>query len=151
METLGFKIAINAKPEIVWNSLWNEENYKKWTTPFCKGNYYKTDSFKEGNKIHFLAPDGQGMYSLIDKLQVNKFLAFRHLGNIKNFEELPISNEVESWTNAMETYELVIFDHGTEVIVKVDVVERYAIPMSEMFLLSLAELKKLAESQQSNT
>lgn len=37
-----------------------------------------------------LTPAGEGMYSIIDRLEENRYLAFRHLGWVSNFEEQPI-------------------------------------------------------------
>ncbi len=62
MKTLRFTLTINASPEKVWNALWDLENYKIWTNPFCEGSYYKTDHFSEGSKIHLLTTGGEGMY-----------------------------------------------------------------------------------------
>ncbi len=148
MKTLEFKIAININPEKVWDTLWDEESYKAWTRPFCEGSFYKAENFTEGGKIHFLTPDGYGMYSLIDKIETNKLLSFKHIGDVKNFEELPIDQETKTWSNAMEIYELTPVDNGTELKVKVDVVEQHSDFMNNAFPLALAELKKLAESQQ---
>ncbi len=145
MKTLIFEIRIEALPEKVWQSLWKPENYKAWTRIFSEGSYYKTDSFTEGSRIHLLTPAGEGMYSLIDKLEENRYLAFRHLGWISNFEEQPIDQAAEAWTNAMETYQLTESDGGTELIVRVDTVEEYVDHMNRKFPMALEELKRLAE------
>ncbi len=146
MTSLIFTIQIKATPEKVWHSLWDSENYKIWTTPFCQGSYYKTDHFTEGNKIHFLTPDGQGMYSVIEKIDPYEYLAFRHIGNIKNFEELPIDNETEKWTNALETYRLVQVDSGITLTVIVDTVDNFFDFMNKVFPLALNELKNISEN-----
>ena len=146
METLNFTIQINATPEKVWNCLWDIENYKIWTNPFCKGSYYKTDSFKEGSKIHLLTPSGDGMYSILETVKENDFLAFKHLGDIKNFEEMPITGESETWTGAMETYTLKEIENGTELTVNVDTLESYVDFMKKTFPLALNELKRISEN-----
>jgi uncharacterized protein YndB with AHSA1/START domain len=146
MKTLVFKININATPDTVWQSLCQSDNYKIWTNPFCAGSYYKTDSFTEGSKIHFLTPNGEGMYSIIDHIEENHFLAFKHLGDIKNFEEIPMTNETESWSGAMETYTLNKIDSGTELTVNVDTIEKYVDFMNNTFPLALNELKRISEN-----
>jgi len=147
MQTLLFKIHINAHAERVWFCLWDEENYKKWTSKFSEGSHYKTDSFTEGNKIHLLTPSGDGMYSILEKIIDNKFLAFKHLGAIKDFEEQPIDEQTKGWTNAMETYQLNTSDNGTEVVVSVDTVDEYIEHMNKLFPIALKELKKIAEQK----
>jgi hypothetical protein len=146
METLVFKININASPETVWQYLWQLENYKIWTNPFCEGSYYKTDSFTEGSKIHLLTPSGEGMYSILDRIDENHFMAFKHLGDIKNFEEIPLANESKNWSGAMETYTLNKIDSGTELTVNVDTIEKYIDFMNTTFPLALNELKRISEN-----
>lgn len=145
MKNLSFNIQINASPERVWKSLWEPENYKVWTKPFCDGSYYKTNSFTEGNRIHLLSPQGDGMYSILDKVEVNKHLAFKHLGELLDFKEIPITEETQKWSGALETYTLHQRNGGTEVEVNVETLESYEKSMLNMFPLALDELKKLAE------
>jgi uncharacterized protein YndB with AHSA1/START domain len=87
MNTLQFEIQINAAPTLVWKYLWELENYQSWTSVFCPGSYYETSEFKEGNRIRLLTPEGHGMFSVLEKIDVNKFLAFKHLGDIIDFKE----------------------------------------------------------------
>ena len=61
-----FSTVINASKEKVWNALWDEENYKKWTSPFSEGSCAVSD-WNEGSKILFLDGKGSGMYSIIHK------------------------------------------------------------------------------------
>ncbi len=143
MKTLQFTVTINASPEKVWKSLWDLESYKAWTSQFGEGSYYKTDSFSEGNKIHLLMPNGGGMYSILDKVDEPRFLGLRHLGEIENFEEQPINDQ--TWTNAMETYELHSVGEGTNLIVNVDTIEEYINSMNKTFPIALDKLKELSE------
>ncbi|MCX2679146.1 SRPBCC domain-containing protein [Galbibacter sp. EGI 63066] len=143
MKTLTFSIKINATPDKVWHCLWEPENYKTWTRIFSEGSYYKTDLFIEGSKIHFLTPEGHGMYSVIDKLDENSYMAFRHLGEIMDFKEQSV--ETATWTNAMETYELNPVKNGTKLTVNVDTVEEYVDHMNKLFPPALDELKRISE------
>ena len=145
MKTLHYSIQINARPEKVWESLWHPENYKTWTKPFSEGSHFKTDSFTQGSKIHFLTPTGEGMYSLIDTVKENQYIAFKHLGSIQNFEEQPINEEASSWSGSMESYELVANENGTEVKVTVDTVEEYIPFMDKAFPQALQALKSISE------
>jgi uncharacterized protein YndB with AHSA1/START domain len=142
MKRLEFKILINATPQVVWNTLWDAQLYSQWTKAFCEGSYYKTDHFAEGARVHFLAPDGQGMYSNLEKLEPNTYIEFRHQGDIKNYEELPVSDD---WTNAIESYLLTPKDGGTELKVSVDVIESYLDWMNKTFPLAIQNVKDIAE------
>jgi len=141
MKTLQFEIQINATPAIVWKNLWELENYISWTSVFCEGSYYETSDFKEGNRIHLLSPEGHGMYSILEKIELNRFLSFKHLGEILEFKE----QENKSWENAFESYELFENEKGTNLKVAVDTLEKYIPFMEETFPKALSALKNLSE------
>lgn len=146
MKTLEYTVHVQSTPERLWASLWESDNYQKWTSVFTEGSHYKTDAFAEGSKIHLLTPSGEGMYSILDKIIENKFLAFRHLGEMKNFEEQPVDEAVQGWTNAIESYEIFEKEGGVELVVKVDTMEEYVDHMNNSFPQALQKLKQLAES-----
>lgn len=146
MKKLEFSIDINGSAERVWEALWDANSYKIWTSVFSEGSYYKADDFSEGGKIHFLSPEGHGMYSVIERIEPNSHLTFRHIGTIQNFEELPISNDSESWTNALETYDLIATDGGNILLrVTVDIVDEYVDMMNDAFPKALEKVKQLVE------
>ena len=147
MKTLKHSIQINATPEKVWQSLWDSENYKKWTKPFFDGSYYKADKLAEGGKIHFLGPNGDGMYSLIDSMKENQYMAFKFLGEVKNFEEMPSTEKTKSWVGAMETYTLNKTSDGTELVSSVETDEQSADFMDKAFAKALQELKIISETK----
>jgi hypothetical protein len=142
MQNLEFNIHIESTPEKVWKCLWELENYKKWTNVFCEGSYYKVSDFKQGNKIHLLTPSGDGMFSIIDVFKEYKLLVFKHLGELKNFEEQPLP----FWTNAIESYQLIPNENGVKLKVNVDTLDEYVDFMQETFQLALLKLKELVLS-----
>ncbi|MEG1024488.1 MAG: SRPBCC domain-containing protein [Flavobacterium sp.] len=144
METLEFTIKIKAPAEKVWDVLWNEETYKKWTSVFCEGSH-TISNWNEGDKIHFMSPNGEGMYSIIETKTQNEYMAFKHLGEIKNFEEQPLDEETKKWTGAMETYRLIPEEEFTTLIAQVDVVEKYLDYFKETFPNGLEKVKELSE------
>jgi uncharacterized protein YndB with AHSA1/START domain len=144
MQTLDFKIEINAPKEKVWRVLWDDDTYKKWTAVFCEGTYAVSD-WKEGSKIHFLSPGGEGMNSVIDKKVDNEYMAFKHLSEIKNFQEMPIDVATQEWSGAMETYRLTESNGMTVLDVKMDTVEKYVDYFITTFPYGLEMVKKLCE------
>lgn len=144
METLEFTIKIKGSAEKVWDVLWKEETYKKWTSVFCEGSYTISE-WNQGDKIHFMSPNGEGMYSVIETKTPNEYMAFKHLGEMKNFEELPIDEETKKWTGAMETYRLIPEEEFTTLIAQVDVVEKYLDYFKETFPKGLEKVKELSE------
>lgn len=144
METLEFKIRIKAAPEKIWSVLWEDETYKKWTSAFCEGSYAVSD-WNEGDKIHFMSPGGEGMNSIIEKKIPNEYMAFKHIGEIKDFKELPLNKETEKWSGYMETYRLIPDDEFTDLVSQVDVIEKHMDYFKEAFPKSLETVKELSE------
>ncbi|TNM51559.1 hypothetical protein FHN55_22285, partial [Streptomyces sp. NP160] len=77
---LKFSIDIKAEKTAIWKALWNESCYREWASVFFEGSYAVTDEWKEGSKVHFLAPDQSGIYSLIEKHIPNNIIQFKHIG-----------------------------------------------------------------------
>jgi len=138
-------IHIHATPEKIWDILWNDTTYRIWVAPFCEGSYYKTERFEEGATIHFLTPTGEGMYSLIDKIIPNRYLAFRHQGSIINYEEQDFTPETEALNNVLETYTLLPNNNGTTLKVELDTTEQYRAFMTNALDQAMKKIKRLAE------
>ncbi|RZJ52625.1 MAG: SRPBCC domain-containing protein [Flavobacterium sp.] len=145
METLEFTIRIKASAEKVWSVLWNEETYKKWTGAFCEGSYAVSD-WNEGDKIQFMSPGGEGMSSVIETKIPNEYMAFKHIGEIKDFKEVPLNDETKSWSGAMETYRLTPDDEFTDLVSQVDIIEKHIDYFKETFPKALEAVKELAEA-----
>jgi uncharacterized protein YndB with AHSA1/START domain len=144
METLEFKIRIKATPEKIWSVLWEDKTYREWTNAFCEGSYAVSD-WNEGNKIHFMSPGGEGMNSVIEKKIPNEYMAFKHIGEIKDFKELPLNEETEKWSGYMETYRLIPDDEFTDLISQVDVIEKHIDYFKDAFPKGLEAVKEIAE------
>jgi hypothetical protein len=145
MENLKFKIEIKAPAAQVWNALWEDANYRKWTAVFCEGSYVKT-TWKQGDRAHFLSPNGEGMYSTITANIPNEKMYFTHIGMMKNFEEQPIDEETKAWTGSRENYSLSESNGVTSLEVDMDIAEQYLDYFKDAFPKGLATVKEIAES-----
>jgi uncharacterized protein YndB with AHSA1/START domain len=139
METLKFHSTINAPKEKVWETLWNDDTYRQWTSVFSEGSYAESD-WNEGSKILFLSPKGEGMFSVIDKKIPNEQMTFRHLGEIRNGVEEP-----KDWANALESYHLKENNGTTELTVALDATGEFAQYFNEIFPKALNAVKEIAE------
>jgi uncharacterized protein YndB with AHSA1/START domain len=144
MKKLEFNISINATPAKVWQVLWNDSTYRQWTSAFTEGSYAVSD-WKEGGKIQFLAPDGGGMYSKIAVSKPNELMSFEHIGEIKNFEEQPLTDETKAWSGAKENYYLTEENGNTALKVEVDLTGEFEEYFSKAFPKALALVKEIAE------
>lgn len=146
MEKLTFNTSINATAAKVWQVLWQDRTYRQWTAAFHAGSYAVSD-WKEGSKIQFLGPEGGGMHSVIEKLVPNEYMAFKHLGEVKNFEEQPNDEASKAWAGAMETYTLKEENGVTNLDVSVDIAEDFNMVeyFKAAFPKALAVVKEVAE------
>ena len=144
MKTLIFKIEIKSIPNKIWNSLWNYDNYSKWTMPFAEGCYYETSSFSEGAEINFLSSNGDGMLSKIVTLRPNEFVAFQHLGMITNGEKSFFKVEINNH-RYLETYQLIQNGTSTKLIATVDTLEPWVKTMNIAFPKALKIVKEISE------
>lgn len=147
MKTLKFSVHIAAPKEIVWNVLWENESYKRWSAAFQEGSYAVTD-WREGSKVLFMSPSGSGMHSMITRKIPNEMMSFKHLGVLKDGVELENDDEGRKWSGALENYYLTEEDGITELKVEVDTVDEYVPHFEKAFPLALKKVKELAEVPQ---
>ncbi|HLG03142.1 MAG TPA: SRPBCC domain-containing protein [Bacteroidia bacterium] len=145
MKKKQFSVTIKAPREKVWEVLWNDQSYREWTSPFAEGSYAVSD-WKEGNRIQFLSPSGEGMFSMIAKKIPNEFMSFKHLGVMKEGKEQPADAQTENWSGSMENYSLKNTNGSTELSVEIDVIEEFEKFFDEAFPKALAKVKELAEN-----
>lgn len=148
MKQLVFTTEINAPRDRVWRVLWDEKTYAKWTSVFSEGSYAVTEpegEYKKGNKIKFMSPDGNGLFSLIDQCKPPEVMSFRHLGVIKNGEVQLEDEETKKWSGAMESYYLSDKDGETILKVELDSTSEFADYFSTKFPQAIEAVKELAE------
>ena len=144
MKEQSFEISIHATASKIWEILWNEATYMQWTSAFCHGSHVKSD-WKQGSRVQFLSPGGNGMYSEIELVEPNKKMVFKHIGEIKDFKELPNDKQTSSWTDAKESYTLTATNGQMKLVATVEFTEEYAKYFTEVFPKALAIVKELAE------
>lgn len=142
MSTLTFSTKINAPKEKVWEALWDDANYRKWTSAFTEGSYAESD-WNEGSKISFLTPKGDGMFGIIQKKVPGIQMTFKHLGEVKNGIEEP-----KNWGDATESYHLDETNGTTELLVKLEMessaeFEQY---FNDTFPKALEIVKQISEN-----
>ncbi len=145
MEKIRFTESINAPKEKVWEALWNDDNYRKWTSVFSPESHAITD-WKEGSKVLFLDGKGSGMVSKIDKLVPNQMMSFLHLGVVKNGEEDTTSEAVKQWAGSHEDYFLQQNDGTTELTVELDSNDEFKTFFQQTFPKALRLVKEISEN-----
>jgi len=142
---LRFEQKINAPRPAVWEALWSEEGYPYWTSIFSEGSQIKVD-WKQGGRVHFISTSGNGMYSEIASLIPGEQVTFRHLGEIKEGNEL---EENQSWTGATERYSLREEEGATLVSVEMQTISEAVNQFNDMFPKAFLKLKEYVEQRHS--
>ncbi|MEO6254324.1 MAG: SRPBCC domain-containing protein [Ferruginibacter sp.] len=146
LKKVNFSIDINAPKDKVWNSLWDDENYRSWTKAFSEGSYAVSD-WNEGSKILFLDGKGSGMYSTIAKKMPNEEMSFRHIGEIKDGKEQPLDEKTKAWSGGLETYTLKESGGVTTVNVELDVPRDFMEYFTTTFPKALLLVKDISENK----
>jgi uncharacterized protein YndB with AHSA1/START domain len=144
MKTLTFSIDINASREKIWSVLWSNATYRIWTTAFHTGSYVESD-WNEGSKIHFLTPDGEGMFAVIQKKIDHEHMTFQYEGVIKDFVEVTTDAESAAWAEGSEKYTLTEIPNGTRLTAELNGADEYVDFFNTNFPKALNLIKMLAE------
>jgi uncharacterized protein YndB with AHSA1/START domain len=144
MKIQKYEITINASRSKVWDVLWTDETYRKWTSAFSEVSTAQSD-WNEGSRVLFGDGKGNGMYSVIEKKDAPNTMIFMHLGEIKNGLETPFSPE-SGWANSLERYYLTEENSQTKVTCEVDVADSFTDFMNDAFPRAFAILKELSEA-----
>jgi len=140
-----FSTTIDAPREKVWEVLWSDAGYREWTAPFSPGSRAITD-WEKGSKVLFVNEKGAGMVAEIADNRPNEFMSIRHKGVVnEQGEELYDDHEHKDWAGAMENYTLRTVNGQTELLVEMDLTEKYADYFTDTWPVALGKVKELAE------
>lgn len=104
---------------------------------------------EEGNEVQFISSiNGYGVTSLIEKLNPNEFVLFRHSADTQESGERERKKE---WTGGRESYLIAEKDGVTTLIVKMDVPKEQEGTFNISFPQVLERIKTLAEKTNSST
>jgi hypothetical protein len=142
MKEIQFSIEINASKERVWATLWEDITFREWANIIDEGTYMK-GVIKEGNEIQFISSvNGYGVTSLVEKLNRNEFVLFRHSADTKESGQQEREKE---WTGGTESYSLTEKNGVTTLIVKSDVPQEQEEIFNIRIPRALERVKTLAE------
>lgn len=147
MEKMEFKLFTSASPEKLWSALWDDKNYREWTSAFAAGSRAESD-WQEGSKVLFLDANNDGLISVIAKKVPNKHMSFRHLGAVKKGVESIGAPEDKEWAGAHENYTLTAQKDGTGLTVELEskgMPENMIDYFKSVWPKALQQLKEIAE------
>lgn len=144
METITFTVQINAAPSRVWLSLWDDANYRKWTTVFHEGSRY-SGTLALGERVYFKGEDESGMFADVIEYVPEQSIVFRHMGELKDGVEQHGTPESEQWVGGTEGYFLRENNSQTELRVELKTVPDFVSYFQETFPKATTILKSIAE------
>ncbi|WP_374948216.1 SRPBCC domain-containing protein [Mucilaginibacter sp.] len=149
MEQSTFKIDISATPQKVWNTLFTDEDYKRWTEVFCEGSHAITD-WKEGSKAHFLDDKGRGMFAVLEKVVPNEYMSIKALGEIIDGQETYDSDGAKACSGSYENYTLTA--NGDKTLLTVDLAggsipEEFQKFLATVWPKAMIKIKEIAEEE----
>lgn len=142
-----FNINIQASPERVWNTLWEDQNYRAWTAVFYPGSHTEGE-LVEGGRIKFLSPEKDGMIAEIRSCKPPLEMKFRHIGMIDKGKEILEGSMIEQWGNALEEYYLTPSNNGTalKIVLEMQAVGDVVEDLLKAWPKALDKVKELAEA-----
>lgn len=145
MKEIQFSIEIKASKERVWATLWEDETFREWANMIDEGTYMK-GVMKEGNEIQFISSvNGYGVTDLIERLNPNVYVLFRHRADTKESGQQEREKE---WTGGTESYSLSEKNGVTTLLVVTEVPQEQEDIFHMRFPKALELIKTLAEKMQ---
>lgn len=145
VKRIHFSADIAAPVSRVFRLMLEPDSYEDWTSAFVEGSRYE-GSWRQGGKIRFMSPSGEGMVSEIAEYRPDEFISIRHLGYISNGVEDTSSEAVRAWAPAYENYTFTATPDGTRLLIDQDVTEQFEQYVAEAWPRALERLKVLCEA-----
>ncbi len=139
---LQFSINIKAEKARIWKALWEDKHYRDWGGVFYEGSYCVADSWEESSTVMFLAPDQNGIYSIIERHIPNEVIQFKHIGNLVKGKQQAIDDESKKWSGATEIYSLREGSDFVTLLVEIDVLDEHVEFMTTKFPKALEKVKE---------
>ena len=138
---LNFSIDIPADKSTIWKALWEDAGYRSWAKDFQEGAHVVAPSWEEGSTVHFLDPEKNGIYSVIEKHIPNSTMQFKHIGAVVAGKEQPIDDETRTWSGATEVYSLQEGNGVNTLTIDIDVMDEHLEFMSGKLPEALEKIK----------
>lgn len=143
-----YKITIAAPREVVWNSLWDDDSYRDWSSVFAEGSKAVTD-WQKGSKVLFVDQKNEGMVSVIDDRKTNEYMSIKHLGVVKNGVEETNTEDSKVW-QGYENYTLKDVNGKTDLLIDMqlgDISQEFVEYFDKTWPKALDKIKELAEKK----
>lgn len=150
MNQVKYSIIINARPEVVWETITDPRKYEEWTYIFSEGSFFD-GGWNQGDSIRFLTINShnkpEGMISEIAESKYPTYISIRHLGFIMDGVEDTTRKESEP---AYENYTLELLNEDqTKFTVDMDIEEEYIEMFEDVWPKAMEKVKEISEDAKS--
>ena len=139
MKNLEYKTQIKASAEKIWETLWNQESYKEWSSVMNEGARYE-GNFAEGTYVDLYDANNNGMFNFVEKNIPNREMTMQHKGWIYGGKR-----DDQNWTDSRETYLLTENEDGAELKINVSAMDEFVDFFNSNYPKVLEKVKQLAE------
>lgn len=144
MKQLQFSIEIFASKEKVWQTLRQDQTFRKWAGIIDPGTYMK-GKLIEGSTVQFISEEnGYGVTSFVAKLIPHEYLLLEHQSDTKDSGK---ENREEQWSGGSEEYALTESLDNTTLKVTFDVPEELETYFNQNYPKALETVKSLTEQE----
>ena len=140
---MQFSIEIEAPREKVWQTLFDDKTFRDWGSIIDEGQYME-GVLAEGNEVQFISASGMGVTSVIEKLILHEYIAFKQVADTMDSGKKERDKE---WTGGTESFELIEKNNSTNLIVKIDIPPGLEEIFEDRFPKALERVKILAEKK----
>lgn len=145
MESLNYRITINAPREKVWKIMLEPGTYRQWTRAFSPNSQY-TGDWVQGTHMQFIDPGMGGTKAFLETVRPCELVLAKHVAMLgADGTEDTRSEEALKWIGATEQYRFVESNGATELIIDMQIHKDYLPMLVDAWPNALELLKKLCE------
>jgi uncharacterized protein YndB with AHSA1/START domain len=145
METIEYKIVINASARRVWETMLNKDTYEQWVAKSWPGSTYE-GRWAKGERIRFTGEDGSGTLAELVEVKAYERVSARHVAILlPGGVEDRTSEMAKGWVGITEEYRFSESNGKTTLTVLMTTNPEWRKMFDEGWPTALQELKKIAE------
>jgi uncharacterized protein YndB with AHSA1/START domain len=145
METIEYKIEIDATAKKVWDTMLAKNTYEQWVAKSWPDSSYE-GKWAKGEKIKFIGTDGSGTLAELVEVKPYETVRARHIAILlSGGVEDRTSEMAKGWIGIIEEYRFAERNGKTTLTVHIETNPEWRKMFEEGWPTALQELKKISE------
>jgi uncharacterized protein YndB with AHSA1/START domain len=147
METLEYKIEIDAPAKKVWETMLQDKTYRQWVAKSWPGSHYE-GKWAQGEKIRFIGADGSGTLAEIVEVKPYERVLAKHIAILgPGGVEDRTSKMAKSWIGITEQYKFEERNGKTILTATMETNPEWRKMFDDGWPTALEELKKISKRE----